>query len=108
MLAIYFIFGFVLFLFGCLLFDDLLKCQVERFPESWIKDGRPRGFSFKPSGSSYISMWRLTNRGFSTVPSWAKSDKVALKRYIRLRIFSKLWKWYVMLVVPVVLITAIT
>ncbi|BFM17379.1 hypothetical protein R50073_35620 [Maricurvus nonylphenolicus] len=102
--------GFVLFLLGCYLFDEVIKYQYSNYPEEWMKDGKPKGYGFSPKGGSYLSMNMIAFKfafGKKT-PIWVLNDKEALKKYGRLSVFNKVWFWYCLAVFPVAIIAVST
>ena len=108
MLLAYGISGFILFLIGSWLFDDVIEYQQANHLEAWKEDGKPMGFGFKPFGSSYIAMCFVGLRYWKTVPVWAQQDVSAHKKCMRLIKFNRLWLWYCILIIPVAIVAAST
>ena len=108
MILAYIVIGFLLFFVVCHHFDALLRYQHENHHEAWVDDGRPRGFGFRPAGSSSISMSLFMFRGFKEAPSWVLSDESALIKYSRVAQIQRVWKWYSFMIFPVVFIASIT
>lgn len=104
MIALYLLLGVLVFLTGCFLFDDFIEYQHEHYKNSWVRDGRPRGYGFSPKGGSYLSMWKISLERRTEPPAWAKNDKVAQEKFRRLTVFNKIWKWYLILLFPVLVV----
>ncbi|MFV1873539.1 MAG: hypothetical protein ACMZ64_09485 [Oleiphilus sp.] len=83
-----FILGLLLAIVSFSLFDDLIEHQYDNYRSQWELDGKPRGFGFNPSGSSYLSMCVLTSRLHKEIPEWALNDYEAQKKFKRYSIVN--------------------
>jgi hypothetical protein len=72
-----------------LIFDAVLRVQHSRYRDLWEKDGKPHGFFFHPSGSSWVAMQvRFLVINFST-PDWLRSEE-RLLRWMRVFRFAQI------------------
>ncbi len=72
-------------------FDELVKIEYTKYRAEWIKDGKPRGFFWRPPESIWLagslSMQRLSWKWLFKTPQWISSEPKAVHRLKRLRLF---------------------
>ena len=88
-----FLFIYILLITGTslanwILFDCLVKIEYRLFPLDWIKDGRPAGFFYRPSGAPVfwgsVSRSLTLRRWFSKKPVWVRNEESEkLYKYFR-------------------------
>lgn len=105
MIPLYLLIGGLLYIAFCMVFDDFISYQYRHFREDWVVDGKPRGFRFNPEGSSYLGMTLFSFRGYKEPPQWALPDQIAVKKHRRLAGLYGAWKWYLILLLPVILVS---
>jgi hypothetical protein len=88
-----------------ILSDKLLKIQHQEFKSDWENDGKPRGFFYKPDGSSLTSFWKLSYADVDTQYRWIKNHSEASKLFSILKPLSKLCFWYCLFIVPLIVLT---
>ena len=66
--------------------DRLIRLEFERYPDEWVKDGKPVGAFYRPAGTSLFqnaSTWAV-GKWARRPPQWILEDgdaRIALKRY---------------------------
>jgi hypothetical protein len=72
-------------------FDSLVKIEYRKYKDEWIIDGKPHGFFWRPSESTWfsssIAMQKLSFRWLFKTPQWISNDPEAIYRLKRLRLF---------------------
>ena len=88
-------------------FDQLVQIEYHRYRPSWIKDGEPSGFFWKPPDStrlgSTLAMQRLSLVWVFRTPSWLQNDSEAVDNLKKLRFYFMAWNlgiiiWFLTLV----------
>lgn len=86
---------FVILFMAFINFDRLVQTEYKLYRDSWIQDGKPRGFFWKPPKSSLISGWfamqRLTFSWLFKTPNWVQSDIKATSLLRNLRKYVLIW-----------------
>ena len=88
-----------------LILDDLLlKYQYENDRESWVANGRPRGFTFAPDDSSLLEYWKQSFQPFEKKYTWAKNHAETKTLYKVLLFLKRVLLFYAILFLPMVFI----
>jgi GH35 family endo-1,4-beta-xylanase len=72
-------------------FDRLVKIEYKNHKEEWIRDGKPRGFYWRPPElawfaiSSSLAMHNLTLKWLFKTPQWTANDLEAKECLRKLR-----------------------
>ena len=86
------IFFFLISIIALIVHDLLVRHQYANYRNEWLKEGEPRGFIFKPEGSSYKF---YVKNPFSSQKEnfvWAKNDEHAQKLIRSLDMLHRLVK----------------
>ena len=69
-------------------YDSLLRHQFETHHESWEVEGSHRGMNWKPPSArpSFFGQSHAWNRWLFNTPTWARSDRRALRTLLHFRI----------------------
>ena len=99
--------AFVVLLLGESTFDEIVEAEYQSSQESWVADGRPRGFWWYPQDSdSFQGRFtgiRLQILLLFKTPTWAKESPTVLGLLRRYRFCTH--SWYLSLAVLFVLST---
>jgi hypothetical protein len=76
-------------------FDRLVKIEYKKYKEKWVKDGKPRGFFWRPSEipwfafaiASSLAMQSLSIKWLFKTPEWVTNDLEAKECLRKLRLY---------------------
>ena len=81
----------VVLFFAFVNFYKLVKIEYRKYRAEWIKDGKPRGFFWRPPESTWfassIAMQGLSWKWLFKTPQWMSGDPEAIYLLKRLRLF---------------------
>ena len=87
-----FILSWTAFIWSLHLCDRIVMCEYHFHREDWERDGRPKGFYWKPKGETHLlgrfETRRLGYRWLLKTPEWMKGDPECLLLLKRFRLFA--------------------